>query len=298
MDKYWYSPGIIPEEDFVKWVHICLEINAEDHTIRTSVNGKELNNLTNVEGLTPTPKLSLRLGIVDHSSTKKKIQFHGKVSNINVLNPRARESLTSLTRDLCSIDNRTSSFISWSDMSWTKKDIQETCLDSGIICALRDFLPLKVPYTWSLSAGGDMCSMLGNGNLAGVINPSNPQNDTFQVHMHGNNERCSQYYWTPYIFKENENKVINVYTGEQVQILWNNGYPKTGYGDGWHIVKFNQEIGVFFNTNQDDAESCLVCNVSSSAVFFLRGNCEHSFLGTFDKVRLLADLRTFLLCNS
>ena len=64
----WYELGIVTREKFLDWVHICVEVDMVNATLRAAVNGDVLKTVHNVPGLNPPhSKLNMRLGVVQDS---------------------------------------------------------------------------------------------------------------------------------------------------------------------------------------------------------------------------------------
>ena len=70
-DEHWYNLGNATSEKFLDWMHICVEIDLNQKTLRASIQQK-LFPMVNASGLTPEQKLFLKLGVVEHSSDDKK----------------------------------------------------------------------------------------------------------------------------------------------------------------------------------------------------------------------------------
>ena len=77
---YWYDLGHITREALHQWVHICVEVDTVNGTLGASINGGNVTTVNNVEGLTPLPKLHLRLGISHNSDHIEKFQSFGYVA--------------------------------------------------------------------------------------------------------------------------------------------------------------------------------------------------------------------------
>ena len=83
---YWYKLGKVTRETFLHWVHVCVEVDTIKSMLRASINGGNVTTVTNVQGLSPVPKLNLRLGIVHdtYMNIPNIAQFFGSVTNINI----------------------------------------------------------------------------------------------------------------------------------------------------------------------------------------------------------------------
>ena len=119
----WYELGIVTREKFLNWVHICVEVDTVNVTLRAAVNGDVLKTVQNVHGLNPPhTKLNMRLGVVQDSSDRAPTQYIGSVSNVKIFNLGQRASKDILFSasgpSVCkSIDDSTL-FLGWSDSNW------------------------------------------------------------------------------------------------------------------------------------------------------------------------------------
>ena len=276
--KYWYALGSIPDEFMNKWIHICLKIDVNGKTIEGNVNGRTLKNVSDIKGLKPTPKLYLQLGIVNnsYSVSAKQYQFHGQIANIHLIKGGKR-NLTLLSKSTCEMEKSTNVF-QWSHMKWTKVKIVETFLDKSFICDDKYSL-LRVPYTWTISESDHVCSRFGNGQIAGIVNPTKPKNATFQKQIYGNDDDCP-FFWTSYIYYKNSSgEVIDIYTNSKLYILWALGYPIRGLNlREYSEVVFLPNQAHFINL-EVKLKGCLLCNTSSETIYTIRGSCPFSFMG-------------------
>ena len=89
----WYELGIVTREKFLDWVHICVEVDMVNATLRAAVNGDVLKTVHNVPGLNPPhSKLNMRLGVVQDSFDRAPTQYIGSVSNVKIFNLGQRTS--------------------------------------------------------------------------------------------------------------------------------------------------------------------------------------------------------------
>ena len=101
--NYWYILGQVTRETLLYWVHICVEVDTIKGMLRASINGGNVTTVTNVQGLTPVPKLHLRLGVVHESyHLQQPEQFIGAVANVNILN-KVTQKLASVKA--CKLNN-------------------------------------------------------------------------------------------------------------------------------------------------------------------------------------------------
>ena len=257
--KYWYPFGSVPDYFMEKWMHICLKIDIEGKSIEANVNGKRLKTILDVEGLTPTPKFNLLLGLVNESYQHTVDQFHGQITNIHLIQ-NGRHNLTLLSMSTCKIE-RNSNVLLWDDMIWTKTDIKETFLDRTIICPISEYTTLKVPFKWSIEESKNVCLKFGNGQIAGIDNPIEPKNWTLQKQVYGEEDECKAF-WTPYIYGHFDHKVTNIYTGKKLSILWDIANPIKSEMKEKSEVVFLPKEAKFQNLISDHKKVCLLCNSS------------------------------------
>ena len=269
----WHILGSIQSQDLFEWMHICLEIDLVQGTISASINGKSFE-VTNVSGLNPSPGFNIRLGIVHHSVRDIKEQFHGKLTNIQLLTPSV-DNKTTLTENLC-LNRPNFNILSWSDMNWTLSgnDFKEMTIDSSIVCPSSPYADLKVPFKWTKNRAKDMCYKIGKGQITSISNPSNSSSDKSLSMKYGDSE-CEKF-WTPYIYSEMEGTAKNEYTEAEEKLSWLPGTPVNN--TGWPNVFF-YPAKRYFETTDQYSEYCLVCNTSLKTIYTMRGNCKYSLLG-------------------
>ena len=268
----WHFLGSIHTKDLFEWTHICLDIDMVKETISASINGNKFG-VTNVSGINPSVDIAfnIRLGIVHTSGGKSKHQFHGKITNIQLLQPIVGD-IANLTKSLC-FDRTNISILSWSDMKWTfsGNDFKEIEKDSSLICPTSIYADLIVPLKWTKSRAVDMCRYLGNGIIA-----SFPSNTSIFNRLKGVNV-CRRY-WSPYSYSLVDGIVINENTLLEEELLWSSGFP-VNITDSSNVIFFPEERH-YINKNED-MEECLICNTSLKTEYTMRGNCKYSFLGNF-----------------
>ena len=256
--NYWYEFGSVPDYFFEKWIHICLKIDVEGKSIEANVNGESLNTVFDVEGLTPTPKFNLRLGIVNMSYDSTVNQFHGQISNIHLIK-NGKHKLSSLSTSACKME-RISNNLLWDDMMWTRTNINETFLDGRRICQNSEYTLLRVPLKWTYEESINVCLKFGGGQIAGIENPIEPKNWTFQKQIYG--VGCKKF-WTSYLYDDfSSQKVRNRYTDKKIDILWNVGYPVKSQMKQQNAVLFNLKASKFQNVIPGNLEFGLLCNSS------------------------------------
>merc|ERR1712155_102034 len=80
----WYDLGQVTRETFLFWIHVCVEVDTINGTLRASINGGNVTTVEKVKGLTPGQKLNLRLGVGHDNRDDNLYQYFGSMSNINI----------------------------------------------------------------------------------------------------------------------------------------------------------------------------------------------------------------------
>ena len=277
MHDTWHILGKIQSQDLFEWIHICLEIDLVKKTISTRINGNDFGMIT-VLGMNPSPGvgLNIRLGIVHHSGRDAKEQFRGKITNIHLLLPTAKD-IANLTKNLC-INRSDNGILSWSDMKWSfsGNNFKQLESESVLICPTSPYADLKVPFKWSKSRAVDMCMKLGNGEITSLKKPLSPSSGKSLDIKYGDFDRDCERFWTPYVYSKNEDIVRNENTEVEEKLRWLPGVPVNH--SGWSDVMFYREKG-YFENHAGYNEACLVCNTSLKTIYTMRGNCKYSLLG-------------------
>ena len=277
MHETWHILGNLQSENLFEWIHICLEIDLVKKTIFTSINGKDFG-ITSVLGMNPPVDagFNIRLGIVHHSIHAVKKQFHGKLTNMQLLQPVAGEK-SNLTKSLC-INRANTSILSWPDMKWTfsGNNYRQLEADLSLVCPTSPYADLRVPFKWTKGRGHDMCLKLGNGKITSLNYSSNQSSGKGLDIKYGVFDNECETFLTPYVYSEIEGIVRNEYTTEEEKFRWLPGYPING--SEWSAVQFHREGG-YFENQPHYSEACLVCNTSLKTIYTMRGNCKYSLLG-------------------
>ena len=88
----WYNLGTAHLIDLLDWFHVCIEMNFESETLRTSIAGNVSSIVHNVTGLAKKgDDFIIRLGIVHHSYSKSRYQFFGQITNINIFERKIKK---------------------------------------------------------------------------------------------------------------------------------------------------------------------------------------------------------------
>ena len=261
----WHNLGSLQSQDLFEWIHICLEFDLFKETVSASINGNKFGAV-NVLGINNSfdKSFNIRLGIVHTSNSESKLQFHGKITNIQLLLPTV-DDIANLTKSLC-INRAEKSILSWCDMKWklSGNNLKELKTDSSLICPSSTYADITIPVKWTKSRAVDMCSKLGNGKI------SSP--------TYRSKENCVRY-WSPYRYIITEGIVWNENENTELieKLQWYPGFP-VNITD-WSNIVFNPKDKYFENV--EDVEECLICNSSLKTEYSLRGNCEYSYLGNF-----------------
>ena len=88
----WYNLGTAYLIDLLDWFHVCIEMNFESETLRTSIAGNVFSIVQNVTGLAKKgDDFIIRLGIVHHSYSKSRYQFLNKLQTLTYLKGRIKK---------------------------------------------------------------------------------------------------------------------------------------------------------------------------------------------------------------
>ena len=291
---YWYTLGHIAHEAFHQWVHICVEVDTINGTLRASVNGGNSTIVNNVEGLTPVPTLHLRLGVVHQSEEREqfqyfgsltnlereKFQYFGSVTNLNIFTLRNEDKETHLFLMMgsnCELIDR-SHLLSWTDSKWdiVGKGVQE--LDKDIICLKSKVLNFRIPMLWTKNEATEECRKYGqNANISEP--PPADMNNVTDLDMdiiYGENHYQCKYFWTHYTDRYAEGTFVNEISNETMKnIQWKPGKPDGGTGQNCLII---MPLKKWFNDVEQEYDACVSCEVPGSTLFTLRGVCKNSYL--------------------
>ena len=214
----WYKLGTAHLSDLLDWFHICIEMNFESETLRTSIAGNVFTIVHNVTGLAKKGEdFVLRLGIVHHSYSKIKYQFFGQVTNINIFDAKNPETLHFVSRNPCFCNNSTnleSLSVECISLSWNiTGDVKTSLIDSDELCFDKTFANLRIPLLWKKNNALKFCSKFGNGE---IYMPSHVQNlSSLNTNaIYGQYHTSCKEFWTPISDEEVEGVFVNEYTGE------------------------------------------------------------------------------------
>ena len=167
-DKEWYQLSTLPSEFSLDWITICIELDITMSTLSSSIGGVTYDVAQNVTGLYRSPKFNLVLGIVDISNHyKRKYQFKGKISNINVFEAKNR-NLTAIAQEPCNMTGL-NSLPKWEDMQWNISGKNLDLIgDDNEICSYSHYVYLRLPLLWTQSKGKYSCQVTNNHSTISV----------------------------------------------------------------------------------------------------------------------------------
>ena len=280
---YWYDLGHITREAIHQWVHICVEVDTVNGTLGASINGGNVTTVNNVEGLTPVPKLHLRLGVGHNSDYIKKFQSFGYVANINVFTLQNRSeankenNLLFTSSSVCSLND---AFWTHSEWSIVGMKVKEEELNKETICTKSKVFNVRLPLLWNFHEATDECRKYGT--HANISKPPHPDmknvTETNVKHIYGEHFEQCRFFWTPFTDEYSEGSFVDGLTNETINnIQWHPGKPDGGVWQNY--VGFMAQTKTF-NDLESDREICVSCEIERSTTFTLRGMFKNSFLDT------------------
>ena len=215
--KNWYILGNATTEQLFDWMHICVEINSSNKTLKAAIQQKIFPTVFNISGLTPGLKLNnFKLGVVHHSYALNKVQFSGSLTNINVFRAKDKTLLKRQSEKPCSFSSK-EAILSWPSMKWKiTENVSQTTIHKHTLCSVTDYINLRLPLLWRKSSAKDFCSKLGDGKVSEFSDPSNLSNLKMDE-MYGNRFSECEFFWTPYSDENEEGVFINENSGEVVR---------------------------------------------------------------------------------
>ena len=222
---HWYKMGKVTRETFLHWVHICVEVDTIKGVLRASINGGNVTTVTNVEGLTPVPKLHLRLGIVHHSyrGLSHIAQFWGSVTDINILTLETNVnelviSEASVGSSCGSIESST--YLSWSNTKWNVigEAVEEEEVDREVLFSASKVLNFRIPFFLKKFKATAECFKYGNASISkppmsAMINFTNVDFEN----IYGKHFGQCEYFWTPFTDKYIEGTFIDEVDNESIR---------------------------------------------------------------------------------
>ena len=220
--KDWHELGIVTRETFLYWVHICVEVDTITGTLRASINGGNVTTVHNVPGLTPLPRLHLRLGVVHESYYFELTQFRGSVTNMNIfaLKDRVDENLlSSASRN--SRSSKLNEHLVY--LNWTKaklnvfgKGVKEEDFDEKDIYSESKVLNFKIPLLWNKIEATEECRKYGYASISKPTELTNMSNMDFE-NIYGKYFDQCEYFWTPFTDKYLEGTFVDELTNETIR---------------------------------------------------------------------------------
>ena len=267
----WYALGQVTLETFHNWIHICIEVDTVNATLRASINGGNVTTVSNVNGLTPVPKLHLRLGVVHQSYDRGyQFQFYGSVSNINIFydeeNFFSKGSACNFTQS--------SFFQSWENSEWkiVGERVEKEKINKKTICSKSTSVNFRISLQWTQIEASEECRKYGqNGNISKPTNIGDMYKDPSKF-------KPCRFFWTPYTDKYTEGIFVNENSNETMnEFQWTPGQPDGGIQQNYVGIMFPEKT---FNDLQNGREVCVSCEISRFTSFTMRGACENSYLET------------------
>ena len=217
----WQYHDSVTRETLLQWIHICVEVDTINGTLRASVNGGNVTTVNNVEGLTPVPKLHLRLGVVHQSEDLGQFQFFGSVTNINIFTVKHRGNKNVLLSPVF-VQNLTT-FISWPKTIWNVvgEAVEKKEIDMKIIFTQSKEINFRIPLSWNKFEAMEECRKYGNANISTPpsLNMTNVTKLELENIYGENHEECT-YFWTPFTDKYSEGYFVDEVTNETIGYLY------------------------------------------------------------------------------
>ena len=285
LQNIWYRLGYATREAFLHWIHICVEVDSINAKIRTSINGGNVTTVSNVKGLTPVPKLYLRLGVVQQSGNIGQFQFYGYVANLNILSLQNKtqdiNSLFPTIGNACELMLNESSFISsWEQTVWklVGKAVQEVQLHKNDICTKSKVFNFRIPLRRDQHEAVEECRKYER--HANISKPPSPDmnnvTDIDMEHIYGEHYKECELFWTTFTDKYTEGTFVDELTNETIlNMHWGIGQPNGGSMQNY--VGINTHYKSFIDTEWDWDE-CTSCEVQRSTLFTMRGSSKFSHL--------------------
>ena len=283
----WYDLGQVTREAFLFWIHICVEVDTINGTLRASINGGNVTTVEKVKGLAPAQKLHMRLGVGHDNRDNNLYQYFGSVSNINIftIQTGVKEShLLLTTRSACNQIKNTF-FQSWIDSRWKVigKGTHEEELNEKVFCSKSTALNFRIPLQWNKHEATKECRKYGeHANLSKP--PLLDRNDTTDVDMkkiYGENYTQCKYYWTHFTDEYEEDCFVDETSNKSRKYIsntinWSRSEPNGGRRENYIVIRPQKT----FDDMDWEKEVCVSCEVEKSTKFSLRGVCNNSYFET------------------
>ena len=237
-------------------------------TLRASINGGNITTVSNVNGLTPVPKLHLQLGVVHQSYDRDQFQFYGSVSNINIF--YGEENFFS-KGSACNF-TQSSLFQSWENSEWkiVGERVEKEKIDKETLCSKSISINYRISLQWTQIEASEECRKYGqNGNISKPTNTGDLYKDSSKF-------KPCRFFWTPYTDKYTEGIFVNENSNETMnEFQWTPGQPDGGIQQNYVGIMFPEKT---FNDLQNGREACVSCEISRFTSFTMRGACKNSYL--------------------
>ena len=215
----WHDLGNVTRATLLNWVHVCVEVDTVNGTLRASINGGNVTRVNNVGGLNPTPRLYLRLGVVHQSYDRNQKQFLGAVTNINIFNldqDGDDNMLVSISGSPCNLWGEKSKYLAWSDAKWdvSGEGVKAEKVDLKSICLVSKMINFRIPLLWNKVEATEECKKYGHGKIS-KPNPAMKNVSNIDiVNMYGELFEQCDFFWTTFTDKYIENTFVDELTNE------------------------------------------------------------------------------------
>ena len=217
----WYDLGQVTREAFLFWIHVCVEVDSTNGTLRASINGGNVTTVNNVEGLDPAQKLHLRLGVGHDNRDNNLYQFYGSVTSINIftLQDAEKENHSFLTTKSACKPIESSFFQSWTNSRWKVigKRVKEEELDENVLSSKSTVMNFRIPLLWNKHEATNECRKYGeNPNITQPpYSDTNIFTDVTMKNIYGEHYTQCKYFWTPLSKDEyKENSLVDETTNK------------------------------------------------------------------------------------
>ena len=220
--NYWHKLGSVDRKAFFNWIHICVEVDTINGILKASINGGNMTTVDNVKGLTPVPKLYLRLGVVHESFGPTHVQFIGSVGNVNIFNLKygAKENLSLIASGSACKLLEGDLYLAWPDTSLDVdgSGVEESELNEKILCSQSTVLNSRLPLTWMKANAVNECMKYGKGIISKPpsLDMRNVSSADMEI-IYGENYQECTFFWTPFDDKSSEGIFIDERTNETLR---------------------------------------------------------------------------------
>ena len=225
--NFWYQLlWNVPREIFLDWIHICVDVDTVTSRLRTSLNGGNVTTVTDIQGLTPVPRLYLQLGVVAESYSYYgdlvPVQFIGAVGNVNIYKSVEGGDQDPLTfSDPCNVSSvEKSMYLAWSNTKWNVvgDSVEVKQVENEMLCSKAEVLNFRIPLLWNKDQGTEECSKYGKAMISNppfsMMNnvPKIDLANVYEAHV----EECD-FFWTPFTDECLEGTFVNEVTKQNLR---------------------------------------------------------------------------------